>query len=248
MRALFISALLLTPSVASTEVAQPVDRAGLAADVLRLQVIVRDAIHAAGERLVAWSHLLDAEPGLHIPDVSVLRALPVDSVVTSNYGWREDPIRKHAKFHHGTDLRGKFGTPVMAAGDGEVVFCGTQPGYGNVIYVDHGGGVVTRYAHLQRLETKLHATVVAGQRIGQVGSTGRSTGPHLHFEVRLDGHSVDAMEAMEVARMLRESPSRGQLAAYALAPEVQAKKQAEQTPNKQRPERRGRVRVAKPNV
>lgn len=223
-------------------------RADLLAPAIDLQLHLRDALRAASAKLAALGSMLDADPGTQLPDVSVLTAQPLASEVSSGFGWREDPIHGQPKFHHGTDLRGTYGTPVMAAGDGVVTFCGSQNGYGNVIYVDHGGGVVTRYAHLQRLETKLHAAVVAGQRIGQVGSTGRSTGPHLHFEVRLDGNSVDAMAALEVAELLRESPAEGRVAAYALSPELQAKKKADSETSKARPERRGRAPRVRPNV
>ncbi len=157
-----------------------------------------------------------------MPDLALLTTEPVARSESSGYGWREDPIRKRQKFHHGTDYRGKPGTPVLAAGAGTVIFAGRRGGYGNVVFVDHGNGVVTRYAHMRRIETKLGAAVGAGDRIGQIGSTGRSTGPHLHFEVRLEGRSVDPNTAMVVAELMRESPAAGRLAAYALSPELQA--------------------------
>src|SRR3982751_1387160 len=91
-----------------------------------------------------------ADPrGLRVPDVSVLTWQPLppadDSWPTSGFGWRDDPIRHTRKFHSGAAIRAKSGTPVMAAGDGVVTFAGRQGGYGNVIYVDHGGGLITRY-------------------------------------------------------------------------------------------------------
>jgi murein DD-endopeptidase MepM/ murein hydrolase activator NlpD len=156
------------------------------------------------------------------PDLTMLTTEPVSRSESSGYGWREDPIKKRQKFHHGTDYRGKTGTPILAAGAGTVVFAGRRGGYGNAVFVDHGNGVVTRYAHMRRIETKVGATIAAGQRIGQLGSTGRTTGPHLHFEVRLEGRSVDPSTALTVAEIMRESPAAGHLAAFALAPELQA--------------------------
>ena len=177
-----------------------------------------------------------------MPDVSILTTDPVSRSESSGYGWREDPIRKHQKFHHGTDYRGKHGTPVVAAGPGTVTFAGRRGGYGNAIFIDHGNGVLTRYAHLRRIEIKRGATVAAGERIGQIGSTGRTTGPHLHFEVRLEGRSVDPNTALAVAELMRESPAAGQLAVYALAPELQANARDMQDAKNQRALRRAEGR------
>lgn len=228
-------------------------KAQLLAPVLYAQVRLRDAAQGLADRLVAITDVFAVAEARLIPDVSVLRVHPVANHSTSGFGWREDPIRRHKKFHSGADIKGKHGTPVVAAGDGVVTFCGSQGGYGNVIYVDHGGGVITRYAHLRRLETKKGAAVLAGQRIGQVGSTGRTTGPHLHFEVRLDGRPVDPVAALDVGELLRTEPTKGQLAAYSLAPELQSSKYSEIDPPKDgkkskgtRPERPGRTKRAKP--
>ncbi len=197
------------------------------------------------------SHLAAADPSAArppgtIPDLTILTTAPIPQTLSSGFGWRDDPIRHDRRFHGGTDFKADPGTPVLAAGDGVVVFAGRQGGYGNVIYVDHGGGVVTRYGHLRRIETKKNAPVTAGERIGQVGSTGRTTGPHLHFEIRLDGRAVDPVAAMTIAELERTDPAKGQLAASALAPELQAKVRAgnDHHSAESRPERAGRDKHA----
>jgi hypothetical protein len=139
---------------------------------------------------------------------------------------------------------------VVAAGDGIVAYCGRLGGYGNVVDVDHGGGVVTRYAHLRRIETLKDTAVSAGELIGQLGATGRTTGPHLHFEVRLDGSPVSPIFAMSIAALQRESPLAGRIAALALSPDLQAVATSDIDPPKQRarsakrPERPGRGKRA----
>jgi murein DD-endopeptidase MepM/ murein hydrolase activator NlpD len=215
--------------------------------VVRWELAARDELHELQASLIAS---LD-HAGWIIPDLTVLAIEPVAHTESSGFGWRDDPIRHTRSYHSGTDFRGDPGTPVMAAGDGVVSFVGRRGGYGNVIDIDHGGGVITRYAHLRRIETKKDAAVTAGDRIGQVGSTGRTTGPHLHFEVRLDGSPVSPIAAMSIAALQRESPIAGRLAALALAPELQAAAMSDVDPPRQRaragqatksrPERAGRA-------
>jgi murein DD-endopeptidase MepM/ murein hydrolase activator NlpD len=225
----------------------------LADRLIRLRISLRDLMHDATERLASFA---DAS-GFRIPDLTVLSAQPVapsqSTWATSGFGWREDPIRKRAKFHRGDDIRAKSGTPVFSAGDGVVVFAGRQGGYGNVIYVDHGGGVITRYGHLRRIEIKQDAAITAGQEIGQVGSTGRATGPHLHFEVRLDGRAVDPSTALTIAELERDTPGAGHLASFALAPEMQERAESDLDPPKDRkkskgsrPERSGQTKRVRP--
>jgi murein DD-endopeptidase MepM/ murein hydrolase activator NlpD len=210
--------------------------------MVRWQLAMRDAVHAFGDRLAA---LID-EAGIAPPDLTVLSIEPVAHTESSGFGWRDDPIRHTRSFHSGTDFRGDPGTPVVAAGDGVVHFCGRLGGYGNVIDIDHGGGVLTRYAHLRRILTAKDAAITAGVIIGQLGSTGRTTGPHLHFEVRLDGAPVSPIAALTVATLQRESPLLGRLAALSLSPELQSTAESEVDPPKQRakpsqrPERPGR--------
>ncbi|TMH30104.1 MAG: M23 family metallopeptidase [Betaproteobacteria bacterium] len=110
-----------------------------------------------------------------------------DGWFSSNFGWRIDPFTGQKSFHEGIDFPADSGTPVLAAASGKVVVAEVHPAYGKLVEIDHGNGLVSRYAHNSALFVKEGDLVVRGQRIGMVGSSGRSTGPHLHFEVRLNG-------------------------------------------------------------
>ena len=106
---------------------------------------------------------------------------------SSNFGWRIDPFTGKNAFHEGVDFMAEVGTPIYAAGGGIVVFVDFYAGYGNMIDIDHGNGLVSRYAHISKADVKLGDVVLKGQKIAEVGNTGRSTGSHLHFEVRHQG-------------------------------------------------------------
>ncbi|MHB9103350.1 MAG: M23 family metallopeptidase [Sulfuricella sp.] len=106
---------------------------------------------------------------------------------SSNYGWRIDPFTGQKAFHEGVDFMADTGTAIHAAGGGIVVYADTYAGYGNMIEIDHGNGLISRYAHASKLLAKVGDVVMKGQKIGEVGNTGRSTGSHLHFEVRHRG-------------------------------------------------------------
>ena len=130
------------------------------------------------ERLGLSLARMDAlEDGLEgIPQV-----MPADSgEITSGFGYRADPFTGGGAFHPGLDFRGAFGAPIHAAADGTVSFVGQIRGYGNVVEVSHGNGLLTRYAHMSKTMAKVGQRVAAGDVIGAIGSTGRSTGPHLH--------------------------------------------------------------------
>ncbi len=115
---------------------------------------------------------------------------PVDGIVTSGFGYRPHPIYGEELFHQGVDIAAWFGTPVYATADGIVQFSGWNGGYGNVLILDHSHGFATVYGHLERFLVDQGASVKKGQQIALVGSTGLSTGPHLHYEVRRYGHAV----------------------------------------------------------
>jgi len=111
----------------------------------------------------------------------------LDGWFSSNFGFRIDPFTGQRAFHEGIDFPAETGTAIQAAASGKVVFADVHPEYGKMVEIDHGNGLVSRYAHASRLLVKEGDLVVAGQQIATVGTTGRSTGPHLHFEVRQNG-------------------------------------------------------------
>ncbi len=116
---------------------------------------------------------------------------PSSTYITSEFGWRTHPIFKTRRFHEGIDIGASMGADVLAVDDGEVIFSGVNGGYGNTIILSHGGGISTQYSHLSKLLVPEGKKVLKGEKIGLVGSTGISTGPHLHFGVIKDGQVVN---------------------------------------------------------
>ena len=110
---------------------------------------------------------------------------------SSSYGWRIDPFTGGKAFHEGLDFPANSGTAIRAAADGIVSFAEHTPDYGNIVKIEHGSGLETRYAHASKLLVHAGERVTKGQEVAEVGSTGRSTGPHLHYEIRLNGESLD---------------------------------------------------------
>ena len=118
---------------------------------------------------------------------------PAQGPITSPFGYRIHPIFGTMRFHTGVDIGAYYGSPVLASDSGVVIDSGWLGGYGNCIIVDHGGGYSTLYAHCSELYVSYGQSVSKGQQIAAVGSTGNSTGPHLHFEVRINGEPVDPL-------------------------------------------------------
>lgn len=118
-------------------------------------------------------------------------------MMSSGFGYRSDPFTGSGAMHAGLDFRGPIGTPILASARGVVSFVGVKSGYGNVVEIDHGQGIMTRYAHLSGFDTQVGTKVDAGQKIARMGSTGRSTGSHLHFEVRLNGQALNPRKFLE---------------------------------------------------
>lgn len=127
---------------------------------------------------------------------------------TSNFGVRSDPFRGTAAMHAGVDIRGPIGTPIYATADGIVAEAKRRGGYGNLVEIDHGKGIATRYGHLSKILVSAGSRVTRGQVIALMGSTGRSTGSHLHYEVRMDGRAVNPLPFLTSADYLLAAQDR----------------------------------------
>lgn len=148
-------------------------------DRLAVQIKTRAAyLHLLDSRVVNYA----AKKQL-LPTILPIRHAPI----SSGFGMRSDPFTGRPAMHEGLDLAAVVGTPVMAAGGGIVFFAGHQHDFGNFVEIDHGNGIITRYAHCSRLKVKEGEVVRRGQIIAAVGDTGHATGPHLHFEIRYKG-------------------------------------------------------------
>lgn len=130
----------------------------------------------------------------------VPQVLPASlAAISSGFGYRLDPFTRAPAMHAGLDFRGPIGAPVHAAARGRVSFVGWHSGYGNTVEISHGDGLLTRYAHMSRLDARVGESVTAGKVIGAIGNSGRSTGPHLHFEVRHHGRALNPRLFLERA-------------------------------------------------
>ena len=126
-----------------------------------------------------------------MPFVPLRQPLPGQLEVTSGFGVRADPFFGRTALHSGMDFREDYGSPIRATAAGRIVSAGISGGYGNMVEIDHGNGLSTRYGHMSAIVVEEGQVVQAGDIVGKLGSTGRSTGPHLHYEVRVDGEAVD---------------------------------------------------------
>ena len=148
---------------------------------------------------VAESRLFDQRVRkMMVPTQHPVNGVPVGSA----FGWRIDPFTGRSALHTGLDFQADTGTPILAAAGGVVVAQEAHPAYGNMVEVDHGNGLVTRYAHASRVHVRKGDLVKRGQRLADVGTTGRSTGPHLHFEVMLDGVAQDPQKFLNAGAHL----------------------------------------------
>lgn len=135
----------------------------------------------------------DAQPEAKYEERPVISS---NARVGSMFGYRRDPFTRRAKFHSGVDIKARWGDPVGASQTGVVKFAGWYHGYGQIVIIDHGGGITTHYAHLSSFDVVVGDRVERGVIVGRAGSTGRATSPHLHYEVRTDGNPVNPFQTI----------------------------------------------------
>ncbi len=152
----------------------------------KLKNIVSDmeiSVHELDQFLLDKDSLLRSTPTF----------LPTNGWITDYYGQRINPVSGRKRMHEGLDVGATYGTPVYAPADGLITFAGRKAGFGNFVQIDHGYGIETIYAHNQKIDVKLGQKIKRGELLSRVGSTGNSTGPHLHYEVRVNGVAVDPL-------------------------------------------------------
>ncbi|KAB0681817.1 M23 family metallopeptidase [Aureimonas leprariae] len=190
-------------------------------DVLRAEGVgrLKLPVHAAGGEggpfvpvppgqrfdagLLDLAAALDSLQAVRDASAALPLAAPVPSTaISSTFGVREDPFFGRAAMHTGIDFVEQTGTAVKATAPGKVVFAGENAGYGQMVEIDHGNGLSTRYAHMSSIAVEVGQAVVAGTAVGRVGSTGRSTGPHLHYEVRRAGEAIDPSRFLKAGRRI----------------------------------------------
>jgi murein DD-endopeptidase MepM/ murein hydrolase activator NlpD len=182
-------------------------------EIERWRARVAPTTEVVGVVSTGVEHVLDlVDPHRLLPrvddeDFLVLGMAPVPGEANSPFGVRKDPFnKKKKKVHKGIDFKGMPGDHVHAAGPGVIKLAREWGGYGRCVVIDHGGGLETRYAHLRRYKVKEGEFVTTGTVIGHVGQSGRATGPHLHFEVRLDGEAINPHLAYQTARTVEAVP------------------------------------------
>ena len=170
---------------------RPMTELGLQAAIVELTKAVDardDSLSSLEAKILQQSVLKDM-----LPNSSPIEA----GYNSSSYGWRIDPFNGSKAFHEGLDFPANTGVPIRAAADGIVSVSELSHAYGNMVKIDHGAGLETRYAHASKLLVKVGERVSKGQAVALVGSTGRSTGPHLHYEIRLNGNSLDPRQYLQ---------------------------------------------------
>ncbi|WP_448659965.1 M23 family metallopeptidase [Sphingomonas sp. CJ99] len=184
---------------------EPVDEAAADAAVPAGTVAAGEADAQFRSLFSSWKKLDSLEQAV----IAVPSAQPVENLtLTSTFGVRSDPFRGTAAMHAGIDIPGPVGTPIYATADGIVGRSGRYGGYGNLVEINHGRGIETRYGHLSKIMVAPNSRVRRGQIIGLMGSTGRSTGSHLHYEVRIDGRAVNPVPYLQAPATLLAAQQR----------------------------------------
>ncbi|WP_068316102.1 M23 family metallopeptidase [Polycladidibacter hongkongensis] len=155
------------------------------------------------DALALLQNALDRRQSLLVAQERLPLQKPLPTLkISSAFGPRMDPFLRKPAMHHGIDAPAKTGTPISSSALGRVTFAGRNGGYGLAVEIDHGNGITSKYAHLHKITVKKGQMVIPGETLGLAGNTGRSTGPHLHFETRVDGKPVDPMPFLKVADAL----------------------------------------------
>ncbi|WP_332685375.1 M23 family metallopeptidase [Bosea sp. (in: a-proteobacteria)] len=154
-------------------------------------------LHSLQPRIAAVSRLREL-----VGQLPLRRPIPGEIDMSSNFGYRVDPFTRGPAMHTGMDLRAEPGTPIRATAPGKVVTAEYSGGYGNMVEVEHAGGLSTRYAHMSAILVSVGQNVSSGTLVGRVGSTGRSTGPHLHYETRIEGDAMDPIRFLRAGDKL----------------------------------------------
>ncbi|MCT2559391.1 M23 family metallopeptidase [Tsuneonella sp. YG55] len=158
-------------------------------------ITVSKASDALGAPIALRRHAKGVDGAADLEGTRLPSGLPVSSrAVTSRFGFRQHPVLRGVRMHSGVDLAAPMGSPVVSAADGVVAFASWNGSYGLLVKVEHGGGYESRFAHLSRILVSPGQRVSRGQLVGLVGSTGRSTGAHLHYEVRKNGLAIDPLK------------------------------------------------------
>jgi len=165
-----------------------------------LQLLATSADGSLDPRFERLGLSLARMSALELALEGVPRVVPASVTrISSNFGYRRDPFNRSAAMHNGIDFKGPYGSAIYSAAKGEVTFAGWKGGYGRTVEITHTNGIVTRYAHLSRIGVSVGQPIDAGATLGGLGSSGRSTGPHLHFEVRINGRAVNPRPFLETA-------------------------------------------------
>lgn len=155
-------------------------------------------LYSRSDRPEADLSAAEAKLAKYLETIPTLWPTPSSRRVTDGYGYRKDPFTGRTKFHDGIDIGADYGASIVAAAAGKVILSERTSGYGLTVKIDHGRGLVTLYGHASKLLAKVGQTVKKGDVIAKIGSSGRSTGPHLHFEILLYGSTVDPIQYLDV--------------------------------------------------